>query len=273
MNLILGKTEIGTATSKSGRAIQTTHCIIECMNVRAVRSERWEEEPEKQTSQSFDRSVFLFFRATTHNPSLLSLPPPISTTMATSTDFVILFLGGLLALAFFYRDRLLGNTKSTPSTVPLNGSKPADTNGGSGFKGDPRDFVARMKDQVCTASLSLDLEWNSSFFSPSLFLYLLSSSLLWFSRLVPFDSLVSPTLFRKNDSPSSTDLKQEPPRSTPPESPKKPSLGSACPRWSVTLKSTISRKWIRCRKNVPSCSAWPPTVKENRPTTPFSLWR
>nr|ALK24272.1 cytochrome P450 reductase [Phaffia rhodozyma] len=75
--------------------------------------------------------------------------------MATLSDLVILLLGALLALGFYNKDRLLGSSSSSASTTTsgssaatANGSKPTDSNGnGNAFKGDPRDFVARMKDQ------------------------------------------------------------------------------------------------------------------------------
>jgi flavodoxin len=71
--------------------------------------------------------------------------------MVNATDLFVLALGGLLTVAFLYRDRLpfIGApTKTpTPAAKTANGAAEAAAALG-GYQGDVRDFATRMKDQV-----------------------------------------------------------------------------------------------------------------------------
>lgn len=70
--------------------------------------------------------------------------------MVNATDLFVLALGGLLTVAFLYRDRLPFIGSPAKSAVPApkaaNGVAAAAALGG--YQGDVRDFAARMKDQV-----------------------------------------------------------------------------------------------------------------------------
>lgn len=74
--------------------------------------------------------------------------------MVNATDLFVLALGGLLTVAFLYRDRLpfIGSPGSAKSPAAPAASKAV--NGGAaaavlgGYQGDVRDFATRMKDQV-----------------------------------------------------------------------------------------------------------------------------
>lgn len=71
--------------------------------------------------------------------------------MVNSTDFLILALGGVLTVAFLYRDKLpfIGSpAQKTP--VPV---KAANGLANGGYQGDVRDFATRMKEQVRFAQL------------------------------------------------------------------------------------------------------------------------
>lgn len=59
--------------------------------------------------------------------------------MAVSSDVVILILGVVLAAAYLFREQLFSGSKK--SSIQL----PAKTANGSG---NPRDFVAKMKEGV-----------------------------------------------------------------------------------------------------------------------------
>lgn len=92
-------------------------------------------------------------------PSLPSfLPFPSSfVSMVSTSDLAILAMGGLLAVLYLYKDKILGPKVPSTSTSTLAG---AAANGGGGggsklnangtkkYQGDPRDFVAKMKDGV-----------------------------------------------------------------------------------------------------------------------------
>lgn len=79
--------------------------------------------------------------------------------MVNSTDFIILALGGVLTVAFLYRDKLpfIGSpAQKTP--VPV---KAASGLANGGYQGDVRDFATRMKEQVRSLSgSSRALTWQ-----------------------------------------------------------------------------------------------------------------
>jgi len=92
-------------------------------------------------------------------PSLPSfLPFPSSfVSMVSTSDLVILAMGGLLAVLYLYKDKILG--PKVPSTSTSTSAGAAANGGGGGgsklnangtkkYQGDPRDFVAKMKDGV-----------------------------------------------------------------------------------------------------------------------------
>ncbi len=60
--------------------------------------------------------------------------------MASSSDVLVLTLGVILAALYLFRDQLFA--ASTPKSVPLSSSK-ANAGGGN-----PRDFIAKMKEGV-----------------------------------------------------------------------------------------------------------------------------
>lgn len=67
--------------------------------------------------------------------------------MVSSTDLLILAMGGLLAALYLYKDKLLG--PSSPATAKSTVVPKANgVGGGKKYQGDPRDFVAKMKDGV-----------------------------------------------------------------------------------------------------------------------------
>lgn len=63
--------------------------------------------------------------------------------IASSSDIIVLALGVVLAAAYLFRDQLFAASK--PKSVPVSSSKAS--NGG----GNPRDFVAKMKEGVSTS--------------------------------------------------------------------------------------------------------------------------
>lgn len=72
--------------------------------------------------------------------------------MVNSTDLVILALGGLLTVAFLYRDQLPFLARPSQKTAAPVKAPAAGANGG--YQGDVRDFATRMRDQVrCRFSL------------------------------------------------------------------------------------------------------------------------
>lgn len=66
--------------------------------------------------------------------------------VASSSDVLVLALGVVLAAVYLFRDQLFAASK--PKSVPVAASK---TSNGSG---NPRDFVAKMKEGVSTACLA-----------------------------------------------------------------------------------------------------------------------
>ena len=81
------------------------------------------------------------------SPSLLFLPLPLvlsgltTPVMASSSsDVVVLAVGIILAAVYLFRDQLFAASK--PKTVPTSSSK-ANAGGGN-----PRDFIAKMKEGV-----------------------------------------------------------------------------------------------------------------------------
>lgn len=69
--------------------------------------------------------------------------------MAGSTDIIVLALGVVLAAAYLFRDQLFSGSKQ--SSVPV----PTKAANGSG---NPRDFVAKMKEGVSV----LCMRWHLS---------------------------------------------------------------------------------------------------------------
>ncbi|KAL7411249.1 cytochrome P450 reductase [Mrakia frigida] len=74
--------------------------------------------------------------------------------MVSTTDLAILALGGLLAVLYLYKDTILGPktpSSTTSSSTATNGGgggggSKLNANGTKKYSGDPRDFVAKMKD-------------------------------------------------------------------------------------------------------------------------------
>lgn len=85
--------------------------------------------------------------------------------MVSTTDLAILALGGLLAVLYLYKDTILGPktpSSTTSSSTATNGGgggggSKLNANGTKKYSGDPRDFVAKMKDGVSSDSHSA--EW------------------------------------------------------------------------------------------------------------------
>ena len=70
---------------------------------------------------------------------------PFTHTMAGSSDVVVLGLGVVLAALYLFKDSIF--TASKAKAVPVAPAKGV-ANGG----GNPRDFIAKMKDSVSPAS-------------------------------------------------------------------------------------------------------------------------
>lgn len=67
--------------------------------------------------------------------------------MASYSDIIVLALGVILAAVYLFRDQLFAASK--PKTVPTSSSK-ANAGGGN-----PRDFIAKMKEGVSVYHCSL----------------------------------------------------------------------------------------------------------------------
>ena len=71
--------------------------------------------------------------------------------MASNSDIIVLAVGLVLAAVYLFRDQLFAQNK--PKAVPVSASK------ASNGSGNPRDFVAKMKEGVSVAaSLASSLE-------------------------------------------------------------------------------------------------------------------
>lgn len=95
------------------------------------------------------------------NLSYVSLPSPrrcrqsspclsaTASTMASSSDIIVLTVGLVLAALYLFRDQLFSASK--PKTTPITAPK------GNVGGGNPRDFVAKMKESVRRCRLSHSL--------------------------------------------------------------------------------------------------------------------
>lgn len=155
--------------------------------------------------------------------------------VSSSSDVFILALGVVLAALYLFRDQLFAVSK--PKSVPIPSSKAAN---GSG---NPRDFIAKMKEGVSQPQLSKLLQ-------PLTRICLRKSALSFF-----------------------TAPKQVQQRNTPSGLRRRPSPSSVLPLLYVILKNMTLRTSISYLPTALPSSSWPRMARANRQITLFSSCR